>query len=392
MATTPLTLQSALSLLSTVASFRTTHLLCPDTPRPTQPLIYEHATSESFAPAQRCFHTVSSTSQIPTLPAELWIEIIEYATWIPGAFSTDSESVVAFANDAHGICLRRRFNETMCTKLAISIVCRQWHQLVKAALYRYLVVTSGASVLRLASHFASEEGRHQRSGDPLATGPGQYARRLEIVLEGFHTWKERHSKALAAVIQSCPNLYIFSNAFCTSITTAQVLRSPILDALAQAPLKRLELKTNMPLVARLVSDCQDSLAVLWLLPSELHKLSITDNVSRITLPRLHTVVTASNADTLQRTWRMPALRSLVSSRRDITPHLEIWGHTLVHLTVNLNCPLVSALRFCPNLQSLTINFDGVIMVPLAKIESHRSLRRITISDCPDFSRRVPHFF
>ena len=294
---------------------------------------------------------------LPELPPEIWQKIFRYAVQLPGAFShTDVDGFIAFTRDQYGICAQTRFKAVMSTKLALSSVCPTWNALMMRHMFEYILLESGLQALRVADAFA----RHASTAwDKYSCRPARWTTRLEIALDGAHTWTQEHSLALAYIIKSCPNLISFSTAFCSE-------DPPILDnlsvisALAESSVKRVELKTDLPSLKVITTALSQSLEMVWLLPSR--RASEDHDPWACHLPNLHTFVSHFQFGRVLDHLELPSLDTLIiSDTCDRASMISKGGRHLQYLSVSDVAITLPLLPMCQNLLTLAINFHEVTL-------------------------------
>ncbi|PFH51733.1 hypothetical protein AMATHDRAFT_141830 [Amanita thiersii Skay4041] len=311
-------------------------------------------------------------SEKPKLPPELWLKIFAYAMRLPGAFShTDVDSFVAFTRDHHGICAQNRFKAVMNTKLSISLVCSAWNTLAMKHLFEYLLIESGSQVLGLADAFT----KYSAQSDYGVHHPGWWTTRLEIALDGVHAWDMTHTQALAYVIRKCPNLVCFSTAFCTA--DPKVFYSPaVINSLAEyTDVKRVELRTDLPLLKSTLMALSDSLEMIWLLPSR----GVCDDEDRWSccLPKLHTFISHLQFGRAMDHLELPALKTLVvNDPCDRTSTISKTGSCLQYLSISDIRTTVPLLPTCQSLETLAINFHEVTLGNFALLFKNMTLSNV----------------
>ncbi|KAI1786354.1 hypothetical protein LXA43DRAFT_1034082 [Ganoderma leucocontextum] len=217
----------------------------------------------------------------PKFPPEVWLNVFDHATHIPGAYTCDDgPAILAYAADQHGIALHSRHREATNTMLSASLVCKAWTPLADEFLFRYILVKSGNHAIKIATtlkHFADIRRR--------SSFPGRYALRLELFLEGGHHWDSSHTIALAIIFSLCPNICVFSTAFmpvdapfyCALFMTAMQVVG------MRSSLRRLELKGHAALFGGVLPPLAPHLESLVLVP-----LYAMGYKSELTFPNLRT--------------------------------------------------------------------------------------------------------
>ncbi|KDQ61050.1 hypothetical protein JAAARDRAFT_191169 [Jaapia argillacea MUCL 33604] len=352
------------------------------------------------------------------LPSEIWLRIFAYATSVPVAFeTTDPDIIAACALDAHGIVLHTQHRSSMHIKLAISLVCKTWHELGRQFLFDYLLIKNGEQVMAL-SHILSQnriqeglpptpndqsEGRRRQKSNYR---PGWYTIRLEIALEGCHVWSSSHTHALTSLMQSTPNLKVFSTAFCAA--DAHLFHSDTyMQSLSHLAflkcLKRLELRGEAKLIRDVVGmfGGQEGLEVLWILPSR-RILQTNGDDEDIHLPSLHTFISSfPYGSEFTRALKTPSLRSVVTEnpvkyhRKSYVPDDRIreLGGQLQYLSLGSPLPfnINLILPSCPNLIELVLTCEAHRLQLAETTVPLSTLKRITLHDYPILSVPNEHW-
>jgi hypothetical protein len=349
----------------------------------------ELGVSSSFLAARSCNGSPSHSGQASQIPPEIWLKVFSYVSWIPGAFEvSDHAAVIAFTRDKHGISVHNRYRLVMDSKLAISLVCWNWHSLIYRSLFEYLLVKSGEQASRMAASLEDHMAM-----DHQGRGPGWWAVRLELALEGVHDWTGAHADALAHILRHCPNLVVFSTAFST-FDAYLFHSSSFIDAISEfsrcSKLKRLELKGDVPLLEAVISVLAPSLEVIWVLPPR--KSRASSKSWCLILPKLHTLISGFiRASCLTELWEMPSLQTLfMEDIIDLENCSQRTGHHLQRILVPSAARILPLLCHCPQLHELVIDCSVVffaVRLPLRGLYTHPSIRRIVIED-PDFIRPV----
>ncbi|TFK55068.1 hypothetical protein OE88DRAFT_1653705 [Heliocybe sulcata] len=292
------------------------------------------------------------------LPSESWLAIFREATWTPGAMEVDDyDAFTAYTRDEHGINLYARYREAMDTKLSLSLVSKRWRALATEFLYEYIVIKNG--------HHACEI-RDALEGSSVETLAGQRAYgswtlRMDLALEDVHVWEDWHTAAMVGILQNCPNLAVFSTAFCTA-EAYLFYPSTFLQALAPLRdlknLRRLELRGDVSFLNDLVSEVSESTEVLWLLPPA--KGSRRNESLSLCLPKLRVLKNNFIDESFTLDWHMPCLESYLTDEIvHFHQHLQTHG-------VRLRCLGVPNIAFgppafpsCPHLLEVSLRFGGI---------------------------------
>jgi hypothetical protein len=284
------------------------------------------------------------------LSPDLWLKIFWYSTNVSGAFSiSDHRAIVAFTRDRYGTSIHNRFREAMNVKLTVSLVCRAFNALAFQTLFEYLLIKSGDQALRIAARV-----EHRKADSLEEYGPGWWTTRVELALDGRQAWDHVHTKALSRILRNCPNVVILSSAFCDPRLAARV-HDAFLGFKGHAKLKRLEIKGDIPFPTPVMSACSNSLEVLWASPSG-WDFGIQKS-SKMSLPRLHTLVSGFDKSFITEHWDMPCLRTLISDdNRDLLSCLRRTSGDLRHMRAPITTQrLISLLPEYEQLEELFIS-------------------------------------
>ncbi|EPQ56920.1 hypothetical protein GLOTRDRAFT_137399 [Gloeophyllum trabeum ATCC 11539] len=135
---------------------------------------------------------------LPVLPPELWIEIFEFATYVPGALQSQSynpfETVVPLPQLEELRSLKIAYR----TKRSLVLVCKRWRDLALPILYRVVLADGTKALLYLYRTLTSD----------LATSLRTHVRRLICRVETAE--KLLASDPLPDVIKAIPSLVIFN--------------------------------------------------------------------------------------------------------------------------------------------------------------------------------------
>lgn len=307
------------------------------------------------------------------LASETWLQVFDYATWIPGALTTsDPDALSAFFRDGDGICSSRRFSDAIQLKVSLSLVCKRWYHLAAQSLFQHIVVKSGRQAIAIA---ALLESKTLWDGD---RGPGWYTSRLDIALGGTHHWGTKHNSAMARILGSCPNLAILSTAL-SSFDSYTFPHHAFVSALTRnsIPLRRLELRGSPSIINTIVSTFCSSVKVLWL-ATPLDAFYLPASVA-LYLPHLHYIHASSSASFshLSQHWTLPSMKCLFVERGWETC-LNTRGLRLRRVSALSNVSLPTLFHVCPSLESLSLSFDHLTMTSLDDVSPQPALRHIYI--------------
>ncbi|KAI0780679.1 hypothetical protein BD413DRAFT_619235 [Trametes elegans] len=324
------------------------------------------------------------------LPPEVWLRILAYATHIPGALAhDDGETMVAFVRDKYGISLHRRHREATDLLLAASRVCKTWTPLVTEFLFQYIMVKSGDHAIEIANVLE----RYER--DALnRNSAGRWTLRLELALEGVHRWGNEHALAVARIFVCCPNVSVFSTAFCTPDVGlycdrhfVRVMRG----VGTRLSLQRLELRGYATILEAILPPLAPTLEVLWLLPCQ--RAAQNGVLDPMHFPRMHTLVVADGFGWggPPPTWTLPALATLCTEDNDYSLPSEqrlqrfFAAHGPQLHTLVASRTALSHLRACTSLVDWTLPCGLMFHIARVAPGGERrvlpaTLRRLTLVD------------
>ena len=295
-------------------------------------------------------------SSIPCLPPELWLNVFEHATDIPGAYThRDSPAITAFTRDQHGISVHRRYREAADLMLVAIRVCKSWVPLAATCLFKYLLIKSGEHAVAISKTL-------QSPAILLPQNLSQYPIRLELALEGVHVWEAHHRKAFASIISICPNIRIFSNVF-SSVSSAICGGSHFLGSMADIVIHlrpnvcRLELKGSCREIDIILHRLSSRLQVLWLLHDRSDCSAEQDFFLPITFPSLHTLILSDRgtSSAAPHSWTMPSLRSFYTRNAESMHAIHFFdAHARGLLYLGINHHSFGQLHLCSSLLELTI--------------------------------------
>ncbi|KAH9846417.1 hypothetical protein C2E23DRAFT_578926 [Lenzites betulinus] len=217
-----------------------------------------------------------------------------------------ASAIIAFARDKFGISTHRRHREATNLMLAASRVCKTWAPLATEFLFKYLVIKSGDHAISIAAAMELYEKNR-----PTYRPAGHWTVRLELALEGVHRWHNPHSAALERILACCPNITVFSTAFCAAdplLSQTPCFRRTIHAIAIRTNLKRVEVNNDVAKLETALRYVTPSVETLWL-----SGLEAGPTFSRpVHLPLVHTLILSEGfaRDDLPDTWTAPTLKTL----------------------------------------------------------------------------------
>lgn len=329
-----------------------------------------------------------SCTTIVSLPLELWLEIFSFACYVPGIFDvSNTRAVEAYSSDSNGIVLDDWISVAMKTKRAISSVCRSWWWCIQPLMFEHIRVKSGVHALLVAQRLEEFKERGMES-----CHPGRWVKRVEIhSFDQF--WDEERSDAMVRILDSSPNVSVFSDLFCcspSSILDYEPLLHKLADRCVHGSLRRLEWYSGSPSSLNGLLQNMQALEVLVIGRGFIS----SDFDSQIYLPRLRTIITGEYANSCRfQDVQCPSLKSLVV-HRSVMPHSKfdirsqfVIDGKLDHMRLHFDdwrTNYVSLENF-NHLTSLTFDFGRRFSANNIKDLIHESLERLEFANFALFS-------
>lgn len=193
----------------------------------------------------------------PPLPVELWIRIIRFATI--NATSPDLELSLESPFDLETQGRLRRFDieydESMQTKVSLSIVCRTWNQLLPRFLWETIRILPGRRFHQIGAIIQRDQRRHASGSASQDNKPiGHLVRALHI-RDTSSSYGLFDFANIERIVHCCPNLItittpriwqMFKKDFHISCHALQFLQEVSLAVLDEPSIQRLT-KTNKKL-------------------------------------------------------------------------------------------------------------------------------------------------
>ncbi|KIK76842.1 hypothetical protein PAXRUDRAFT_835196 [Paxillus rubicundulus Ve08.2h10] len=150
----------------------------------------------------------STKPTLPTLPVELWLEIVQYATFVPDILEPDIYHQTArldpyWSNGHYSPML-----DALCTKRALALVCKTWWGLCTPILYQSIILTSTRCSELLAVTLIKSRDQSSASDGTSNPSLGSFTVRLDI---RDQRWRSDRSNALHSIIGCLPNLSVLTS-------------------------------------------------------------------------------------------------------------------------------------------------------------------------------------
>ncbi|KDR73648.1 hypothetical protein GALMADRAFT_251425 [Galerina marginata CBS 339.88] len=313
------------------------------------------------------------------VPIEIWCKIFGLATHIPGAYDIDDyAAIAAFARDTDGICISNRFKATMDTKLACSLVCKYWNAIIQRFLFEYIRIRSGAQACAVAEALAKIP-----QGEDAKDGPGKWTIRVDLALEGVHSWSSSHDEAMSRIFGCCRNLVCFSTVFSSGTFPDRPkengLPTEVIQYLwpGQNPrLKRLEiLFSGWGVLPGIEAAFGNSLEVLWI---DTPRYTLRKWEGRLLFPKVRTLIATPCCGALLHQLQLPNIRACVVEDEE-SPISFIPNTRLVeYVSLSDSRAVFCGFDAWQNLATLSVEMEALISFDITKDFQLPSLECILI--------------
>ncbi|KAG6837840.1 hypothetical protein H0H93_016208 [Arthromyces matolae] len=264
----------------------------------------------------------SSGKVLPELPPEIWLEIMQFATYIHhqhdirplNPFTPRRVSSDVMAPNVPTVVAR--------TKLNLQRVCRAWRALAVRIAFHYLEILSPAKAekLILALEQCSRGPMDQRHN------LGQWTRHVEVYTHARGSNSLQYLTTVFRVLQACPNLRIFSGHW------AHPLPLQFFDAISRifsASLQSLHWNdysvTEWPKTTAATSQFISSFTALRVLDLQNYGGSGHNTDDTIILYKVQDLILSNTPPsiTAASALNLPALRNLTINTRGFTAHEDL---------------------------------------------------------------------
>ncbi|KII95224.1 hypothetical protein PLICRDRAFT_693472 [Plicaturopsis crispa FD-325 SS-3] len=146
----------------------------------------------------------STPVPVPSLPPELWLSIIDFATYVPEIMEPD---IYDYADAGlRKQRLRRLLKTSLVTKRSIVRVCRFWNHIGTPYLYEALYIRLERMLPLLSDTLTLSDRLSLNPGS--ASSLGSQTKRLDIGLHDTYTLSPTELDTLGDIIRRLPNLTI----------------------------------------------------------------------------------------------------------------------------------------------------------------------------------------
>jgi hypothetical protein len=145
---------------------------------------------------------------LPFIPPELWLVILQISTWVPGVLEPD---IYLTSDEPRRVVTRqqqRLLKDSLVTKRYIVRVCKQWRTMATPFLYESIIIGRGRTLSSLCSALVDSRRKTNHSS-PDHHPLGWYTKRLDVAMrdQGHHS-AASELDFLAEAIRCLPNLTI----------------------------------------------------------------------------------------------------------------------------------------------------------------------------------------
>ncbi|KIJ19139.1 hypothetical protein PAXINDRAFT_97169 [Paxillus involutus ATCC 200175] len=145
-----------------------------------------------------------TNAALPTLPVELWLDILQHATFVPGILEPDvyhqTGTQLTHPDRQHRIALG-----SLPTKRSLILVCKKWRSLCIPLLYQSIVIKSSRCTELLAVTLTKSHDECSSSDVTSARSLGSFTVRLDLSCAGHN-----YMGTLRSIMLCLPNLSILS--------------------------------------------------------------------------------------------------------------------------------------------------------------------------------------
>ncbi|TFK53778.1 hypothetical protein OE88DRAFT_1724488 [Heliocybe sulcata] len=188
--------------------------------------------------------TADETRQPLTLPPELWLDIFELATYVPGALETESLDPFRLAAPLPIYEAKIALFASMQIKTKIVRVCRQWRDLGTLVLYRIVIAQENITLMRLQQTLLGPQASQAYIEGTLSLRT--CIQRFSCLVDPVHT-SDSDIEQLSRILTNLPNLSYFTLRVSKGVQPNQVTPVALFSALQECrrSLRALHLDLNM---------------------------------------------------------------------------------------------------------------------------------------------------
>ncbi|KAG6911166.1 hypothetical protein DXG01_003906 [Tephrocybe rancida] len=143
---------------------------------------------------------------LPPLPQEIWLEIMQFATYVHQHHSLAPLDPFTQCRVSSNVMAINTPSLSIRTKLSLLLVCRSWRKIAVQIFYNYLVIRSPSRAEGLLA--VLERSSLGPPQDRLSHG--QWTRHIEIYTHTRHAGGLQYLKTLFRILQMCPTLRMLS--------------------------------------------------------------------------------------------------------------------------------------------------------------------------------------
>ncbi|THH10722.1 hypothetical protein EW146_g8281 [Bondarzewia mesenterica] len=129
-------------------------------------------------------------TNLPPLPNETWLQILEWATFVPGILDPDihdpfeSPLPASFRPPLNTVEEQNEIRTSLVTKRYLVRVCKRWHALATPLLYESVYIGGALSLYLLCNSLVKSQ-RQETKGSTGACALGLWVRRLDVAADDF---------------------------------------------------------------------------------------------------------------------------------------------------------------------------------------------------------------
>ncbi|KAH8114216.1 hypothetical protein DFH11DRAFT_1509334 [Phellopilus nigrolimitatus] len=182
----------------------------------------------------------------PSFPTEIWLNILDWATFVPNVFDTHAPNVFAYPAPWTVEQIQEGLRQTLSTKQNIVRVCKAWNALATRFLYQAVVLHHAKSMKSLLHTLSATASTDINSAQASPT-PGFWTRRLDLSSCEKYETPDRDLEELLSIL---PNLEIFVMRKELEPFTLGLTVFDVLAAMTTRSLRVLDIATNFKIPFR----------------------------------------------------------------------------------------------------------------------------------------------
>ncbi|TFK25212.1 hypothetical protein FA15DRAFT_369306 [Coprinopsis marcescibilis] len=166
----------------------------------------------------QCLFMTSSPVQPPrkppsALPLEIWLDIFQFATYVPRSSAAKPLDPFAFQRISRDIMGVNTPAMALYTKLALARVSKAWRRLTIPLLYEHIVVRSPSRANMILNVLWRSANRDQESADPPPpekSGYGQWTRHIEVLTHSRGSANLSYYQTVFSIFRLCQNVRVLT--------------------------------------------------------------------------------------------------------------------------------------------------------------------------------------